>query len=321
MPTPVPPCGVSGAHPSGRILSSSQLCKRDYDKVYREKNRERRKQQSILYRQKNVESVRQRNKLYRESHRDLLREKERVYVSANRDKINERRRRWRASGDADRVSSKLWREENKQRIQELNRIRWSVVKDRYKTPKRFYQLYKHNAILRGHSFNLSVKDFEHFWSKPCTYCGGVSGGGLDRVDSSIGYVLSNVVPCCSVCNGMKLDLGVGEFLEHCKRITVYRGGGCGVEVGDRHRQYAMYKYRARLKGRPFFIEYPTFLDLVSKPCHYCGGVSTGLDRVDNSEGYVISNVCPCCVTCNMMKYNRLRDVFISQCMQISSWRN
>jgi hypothetical protein len=40
----------------------------------------------------------------------------------------------------------------------------------------------------------------------CHYCGGPlpkKGHGLDRLDSSIGHVCYNVVPCCGSCNGLK----------------------------------------------------------------------------------------------------------------------
>lgn len=78
--------------------------------------------------------------------------------------------------------------------------------------------------------------------KPCTYCGKtdirlsisnknksnltdeqiekytVRMNGIDRVDSSKGYVDGNMVPCCSTCNWMKSNLLVGEFLAHIKSI-------------------------------------------------------------------------------------------------------
>jgi len=43
--------------------------------------------------------------------------------------------------------------------------------------------------------------------------------GLDRVDSSAGYVFANVVSCCVVCNRMKLDHSQEAFIEHCRRIV------------------------------------------------------------------------------------------------------
>lgn len=46
-------------------------------------------------------------------------------------------------------------------------------------------------------------------------------------------------------------------------------------------------------------------DLVSKPCHYCGfkieTVIGGLDRLDNSKGYIFGNVVPCCFECNVAR--------------------
>lgn len=50
-------------------------------------------------------------------------------------------------------------------------------------------------------------------SRPCFYCNGPlnpTGSGLDRRDSSIGYVLDNVVPRCRACNVIKSDLITSE---------------------------------------------------------------------------------------------------------------
>jgi hypothetical protein len=38
--------------------------------------------------------------------------------------------------------------------------------------------------------------------------------GLDRVDSSRGYEVGNVVPCCRLCNTAKMDMSVTDFLRH-----------------------------------------------------------------------------------------------------------
>lgn len=49
----------------------------------------------------------------------------------------------------------------------------------------------------------------------CSYCGGPlnpTGHGLDRVDSSQGYGLDNVVPCCRSCNTAKNSKSVLLFL-------------------------------------------------------------------------------------------------------------
>lgn len=82
--------------------------------------------------------------------------------------------------------------------------------------------------------------------------------------------------------------------------------------------YAGYKVGAKSRGYSFDIDGATFIDLTSKPCYYCGEqpkntrirgngsiVSeykyNGIDRVDNSKGYIIGNVVPCCKKCNNIK--------------------
>jgi hypothetical protein len=45
------------------------------------------------------------------------------------------------------------------------------------------------------------------------------------------------------------------------------------------------------------------------PCSYCGGplptAGAGLDRLDNSKGYDLDNVVPCCGDCNRLRGDRL----------------
>jgi len=42
--------------------------------------------------------------------------------------------------------------------------------------------------------------------------------GIDRVDSSEGYSLGNVVPCCGFCNRAKDDWTLDEFIERLRRL-------------------------------------------------------------------------------------------------------
>jgi hypothetical protein len=48
--------------------------------------------------------------------------------------------------------------------------------------------------------------------------------GIDRIDSSAGYVPSNVVPCCHDCNFMKGSLGYDEFFDRVAAIHQRRVG-------------------------------------------------------------------------------------------------
>lgn len=89
-----------------------------------------------------------------------------------------------------------------------------------------YNIYKKNAKKRNIEFHLSKEEFYSITSKPCNYCGGYSRvdlngdayNGVDRIDSNKDYTIDNVVPCCDVCNKMKLDYSTDFFLNHINKI-------------------------------------------------------------------------------------------------------
>ena len=93
---------------------------------------------------------------------------------------------------------------------------------------------RHSSARRGHPFDMTVEQFGELMSQPCHYCDGAPAtprcsslksahrnglrNGIDRVDSSLGYVEGNCVPCCCKCNRMKLDHSVTDFLDHVSAI-------------------------------------------------------------------------------------------------------
>lgn len=42
--------------------------------------------------------------------------------------------------------------------------------------------------------------------------------GIDRIDSNLGYVIGNCVPCCTMCNRMKLAHSQEDFFLQIKRV-------------------------------------------------------------------------------------------------------
>lgn len=100
--------------------------------------------------------------------------------------------------------------------------------------------YMRSAKLRGFPFELTMAQFMSFLDKPCYYCGEVGSNethtgrdyqgrrserlflkynGIDRLDSSKGYVRGNVVPCCGPCNWAKNDASEAEYIDRCRRIA------------------------------------------------------------------------------------------------------
>lgn len=88
-----------------------------------------------------------------------------------------------------------------------------------------YKRYKAQAKYRSLNFNLSKNEFFCIAERSCDYCGSApsnttkassgnwSYNGLDRVDSSKGYEIDNVVPCCIRCNIAKSDMSRKDFCE------------------------------------------------------------------------------------------------------------
>jgi len=76
-----------------------------------------------------------------------------------------------------------------------------------------------------------------------------------------------------------------------------------------------------------------FLYIIHLNCTYCGDppsnyirkynmsfAYSGIDRVDNSKGYVEGNVVPCCAVCNAMKEKLSVDGFLKHVFKIADKR-
>lgn len=80
--------------------------------------------------------------------------------------------------------------------------------------------------------------------------------------------------------------------------------------------YWIYQNNARQRGYAFELSRDDFAELIKQNCYICGGPPSnlrtsaktgakvrynGIDRVDNSLGYMAGNVMPCCRACNQVK--------------------
>lgn len=92
----------------------------------------------------------------------------------------------------------------------LAQKKWSV-KHRNKTKlyartiKSKFRNLKSSAKSRKLEFTIAENEYNLLIKNLCYYCDGYfslpeAGGGLDRLDNNLGYHLSNVVPCCTICN-------------------------------------------------------------------------------------------------------------------------
>jgi hypothetical protein len=79
------------------------------------------------------------------------------------------------------------------------------------------------ARKRKLAFEISIQQYHLLYPQRCRYCGEPSHGGLDRIDSKLGYLLSNVQACCHICNKAKGELTEAEFLRHLLSILFHSG--------------------------------------------------------------------------------------------------
>jgi 5-methylcytosine-specific restriction endonuclease McrA len=47
---------------------------------------------------------------------------------------------------------------------------------------------------------------------------------LDRADSTLGYIPTNVVPCCKVCNRAKSDMTRSDFQAWLSQLVAHTNG-------------------------------------------------------------------------------------------------
>ena len=94
-----------------------------------------------------------------------------------------------------------------------------------------YHTYRKGARARNINFNLTQDEFKSITSQICYYCGEYSGtyfdekySGIDRVNSLLGYDIDNVVPCCNMCNKMKLDYNLNIWINKMKQILKHLEG-------------------------------------------------------------------------------------------------
>lgn len=82
--------------------------------------------------------------------------------------------------------------------------------------------YKRAAKKRNIGWLLSDDEFKQYWQQPCYYCGiDIETIGIDRIENDKGYFVENCVPCCTICNSMKMSLSQYEFTNKIKKIITH----------------------------------------------------------------------------------------------------
>jgi hypothetical protein len=93
---------------------------------------------------------------------------------------------------------------------------------------------------------------------------------------------------------------------------------------SKEQNYNIYKRSADLKNVEFRLTYDQYLLVIEKECHYCGIIQekgfNGIDRKDQTKGYIFDNCVSCCKMCNYMKGSTSDQVFINRVEHILTYQ-
>jgi len=128
-------------------------------------------------------------------------------------------------------------------------------------------------------------------------------------------------------------LGVEQYLKlNAEQAKKWRGNNPDKmakanedKKNDKENNYKIYKRNADIKNLTFTISYGDYVNIVEQNCYYCGIVQergfNGIDRKDQTKGYILENCVSCCKMCNYLKGSTSDDVFIKRVEHILTFQN
>lgn len=114
-------------------------------------------------------------------------------------------------------------------INVIDEYNYPINKEYNKLITKIYKHFIRQSKRRKVLFDLDINNFQKILEKNCIYCGRTGENkyntgekrykglenllfmGIDRIDSSIGYVENNIIPCCGICNKMKMRMNQQDF--------------------------------------------------------------------------------------------------------------
>ena len=135
--------------------------------------------------------------------------------------------------------------------------------------------------------------------------------------------------CICDCGNTKVvksaQLGWGVNSCGCLKKEEYLRRGGGPKNIRLNEIWRYYRRNATVRNLPWELTKEQFGALLVGHCHYCGGKGslgfnfTGLDRLENTQGYILGNVVPCCKRCNQARNDMTVDEFLQWITKVYNW--
>lgn len=128
--------------------------------------------------------------------------------------------------------------------------------------------------------------------------------------------------------GTSLTLQNKRTCRKCSRRRVIEHNTLKQQMSAWHRYWRSTKRNAERAGRAFELSLEEMRKLAQQPCRYCnaqpqvdslGLCRTGIDRIDNNQGYTVSNSVACCSTCNIMKSRLSVTEWLTHIRTVLEW--
>lgn len=155
-------------------------------------------------------------------------------------------------------------------------------------------------------------------AEPCFLCAEMDVRGYNSIGrkvTALGYVLDNIIPCCTVCSRLKQNCGgIENYLAIAEHILVHNGrmeeeeGSASPELfPDFVATFERAQRGARERNMAFDLTPAEYESITVAPCYMCGKENSsthhnGIDRFDNAIGYTPENMRSCCTLCNRTKW-------------------
>ncbi len=186
-------------------------------KTWRFKNKDKVKKTAKLSWEKHKEQRKLDNKKWTENNKEWVKEYHKKYQVGyylkNKVKIDLKNKNYNRTHQKEIVK-------NVQRYTFKNKDKVSKYQSEYEqTTKGKYRQLICRAKKFSDGMDITIDKFREIISEECYYCGeNNKPRGIDRVNNEIGYLKTNSVSCCKLCNFMKKALTKEEFLTHIEKI-------------------------------------------------------------------------------------------------------
>lgn len=112
----------------------------------------------------------------------------------------------------------------------------------------------------------------------------------------------------------RVYLGLTTRCQRCANSPAY-----GELESHVRRQFINYRGGAARRGYDHQLSLDEFRTVYLRDCFYCGRApAKGIDRRDNTIGYLLANCVPCCKNCNLAKRDMTESDFLAWIARIAA---